>query len=80
MSCRGNAQPRSRVAIDDHVRFQSFVLLIGVDLLKLRKGAHFLQQLRRPRVQLIQILALQGVLILRLAQAAADRRSCGACM
>ena len=36
------------------------------------KRAQLLQQKRRPMIQVIKILALQGVLILRLALAAAD--------
>src|SRR5271169_1744310 len=50
---RGNAQPRSSITIDDYVGFEAFVLLVRIYLLQFAKRAHFLQQLRRPRVQLV---------------------------
>ena len=43
-----HAQPSSGIAIDDDGGFQAFVLLIGVDIAKLRKGPQFLQEKRRP--------------------------------
>ena len=73
VNVRGShAQPRGGVAIDDHGGFQTLVLLVGVDVAQFGKCAQLLQQKRRPVIQVIQIFALQRVLKLRLALAAAD--------
>ena len=67
-----DAQPRRGVAIDDHGGLQALVLLVGVDVAQFGQRAQLLQQKRGPVVQVAQVLALQRVLILRLALAAAD--------
>ena len=69
----GDAEPRGGVAIDHQIGFQPLVLLVAVDVgehggLLLQRG----RDLRRPFVELLQRGSLQGVLILRVAGAAAD--------
>ena len=68
----GNSQSRGGVAIDHQIGFEPLVLLVAVDV---GEGVFALQRrrdLRRPFVELLQGGSLQGVLVLRVARAAAD--------
>ena len=65
-------QTRSRVAIDDDVFLQSTDLLIAVHVLELGNLAKLLQELGRPFVQFVQVLARKRVLKLGVGLAAAD--------
>ena len=72
MSAEADAQPRGRIAVDYDAGIQAFVLLISVDVAELRHRTQLLKKPGRPGIQFVQIFALQGVLVLRLALAAAD--------
>ena len=74
-----NAQPRGRIAIDHNLRFQAFVLLVGVDIAQFGQRAQLLQQIAAPVVQVLQIVALKRVLELRLALPPPMVRSCADC-
>ena len=65
-------QARRGVAIDDDVGLEAAVLLIAADVGENFNGAQFLEHLRRPLVQLAEVVALQRELILRVARSAAD--------
>ena len=67
-----HAQPRRGVPVNDYSGFQALVLLVGVDVAQFGQRAQLLQKKRRPVIQVIQVLALQRVLKLRLAHASAD--------
>ncbi len=68
----GDAQPRGGIAVDHQVGRQALVLLVGGDVAQLRHASRARLQLRRPGVQLIQVLVRERVLVLRGAAAAAD--------
>src|ERR1700734_2684604 len=69
---RGDAQPAGGVAVDHQLGLQSAILLVGIHVAQFLQHAHFRQQSRRPAVELVQIFALQRVLILRIALATTD--------
>ena len=60
------------VAVDDQVGGQALILLVGGDVAQLGHRPHPGLQLRRPGVQLVQVLVRERVLVLRSAAAAAD--------
>ena len=66
------SQARRRVAVDDDVGLEAAVLLIAADVGENFDGAQFLEHLRRPLVELAEVVALQRELILRVAHPAAD--------
>ena len=68
----GEAQARGGIAVDDEVRFQAMVLLVGGSIAQLGHRLHLVEQLRRPFVQIVQVVILQRVLVLRVAGASAD--------
>ncbi len=67
-----DAEARCGVAVDDEVGGQALILLIRGGVAQFRHGTHASQQLRRPCVQLLQVLVRERVLVLRVAAAAAD--------
>ena len=67
---RSNSQTAGRVAIDDQLRLQSLILLVRILVAQFRQRPQLLQQPRRPVVQVIQVRALQRVLVLRIAKSA----------
>ncbi len=69
---RRNPQPASRVAIDHQLLLQTRIQLVGCHILQRRQLLHRGQQLRRPGLQLIQILADQRVLVLRYGATSAN--------
>ncbi len=69
---RRDAQARRGIAIVNQRSLQSAVLLIGVDVGENAQLAHFGEQTRAPSHQIVNVVALNRVLILRVALAAAD--------
>ena len=67
-----HAQPGGCAAVEDHQRLLSLVLLIAVDIGNFVEGAQLPLHFRRPGIQLGEIHALERVLILCAAGAAAD--------
>ena len=67
-----DAQTGGGVAVDDDIGLQAAGLLVAADILELRDFAELVHEHLGPVVQFIQIAGLQGVLILRLAEPAAD--------
>ena len=72
MASCGETQPRGGVAVDDHVGLQAFILLVAVGVADRGERAHLVEQLGGPDVQLVERVAAQGVLVLRIAATAAD--------
>ncbi len=68
----GDAEALGRLPVDGDLGLEPALLLIAVDIGQLRDMAQRLGQLRRPFMQIAQIVALQGVLVLRVALAPAD--------
>ena len=68
----GHAQTRGGVAVDHDHRLQPAVLLVGGHVAQLGQIAETVQHLRREGVQLVQVRALQRVLVLGVGLAAAD--------
>ena len=68
------AYPESRRggAIDDQAGLQPFVLLVAVDVEQSGQGSEFLQHARRPDEEILNVVALERVLILGVGAAAAD--------
>ena len=63
----GQAESAGRIAIDGQVDLKTALLLIGIDIGQLRDMFQRLGQLRRPFVEIGQIVALQRELVLRIA-------------
>ena len=59
-----DAQPRRRGAVDDQRRFEAADLLVGVDVGHGWQGADFAQDTRRPFIEFVDVVALQGELVL----------------
>src|SRR5207244_6828373 len=57
------------ITVDDQRGFEAAVLLITVDVSQYRQRAHFAQDARRPFIELADVIALQGELVLRTGQA-----------
>ena len=68
---RGDAEPRSGVAIDDEIGFEALLLLIGVDVGEHGAVLECGNQLRRPVEQVVGAVGLQRVLVCRVALPAA---------
>ena len=66
-----DAQPRRRGAVDDQRRFEAAALLVGVHVGHGWQGADFAQDTRRPFVEFLDVVALQGELVLRAGRASA---------
>ena len=69
---RSYTQTARRVAINDQLRLQSFILLVCIHVAQFGQPAHLLQQQRTPVVEFIQVLALYRVLILGRPEAPAN--------
>ncbi len=67
-----DTEPRRGVAVDHEVRLQALVLLVAVDVGKVRIALQGRRDLRRPVIELLQRRALQRVLILRVRGPAPD--------
>ena len=61
----GDAQARSRVTLDGQVGFEAAVLLVRRDVAQLRQSLQPSHQPRRPLIEVLQVVSLQGVLVLR---------------
>ena len=59
---RTDSQPGGGVAVNDNLLLQAAVLLIGRDVGQLMQHPQFLQQARRPGIQVVEVFAFQGVL------------------
>ena len=68
---RRDAEPRGGVAIDDEIGLQPLLLLVGIDVREHGTVLERLDELRRPRVEILRIVGLQRVLIWRVALPAA---------
>ena len=69
---RGDAVAGGRVAIDVQLQRGAFALLVGCDVAQLRQGLHLRQNLRCPRVELVEIGVLERELELRSGRPAAE--------
>src|SRR6202030_2187863 len=69
---RLNAETRRGVAIDHHVLLESAKLLVARWIFDLRIIAEFIHELRRPGVQLVNVLIGERVLVERLRRSAPD--------
>ena len=69
---RRDAQARRRVAVVNQRGLQAAVLLIGIHVGEDAQFAHLGEQARAPVHQIINVVALNRVLILRVALPAAD--------
>jgi hypothetical protein len=67
-----HVQARRRVAVDDERRLEAAVLLIARHVRETGHGAELLHELRRPRGELVEPVALERVLVLRAARPSAD--------
>ena len=68
----GDPEPGRGVAVNRQPHLESAVLLIGADVGQLRHRAHRPHELRAPFIQIGEVVAAEGELILRAARAAAD--------
>src|SRR5579871_2639057 len=61
---RRNAKAAGRIAVDHQLRAQPLVLLVGCDVLELRQLLHGRHQLRRPFIQVVEVIGSQRILVL----------------
>ena len=69
---RSDSKPRRGVAVDDHPRFQSFILKIRIRVANLRKRLDPIEHNVRPFLKFLNGIALDRVLELRIASPASD--------
>ena len=69
---RADAEPRGGRAVDDHGHLEPAILLVAADVAQLGHFPHGAHQAGGPRVQLVQVVALHGELVLRVADASAE--------
>ena len=69
---RRNSHPARRIAVDHQFGLQSFVLLIRVLVAQFGQRPHLREQSRGPCIKVVEVCALQSVLILRIAESSAD--------
>ena len=69
---RRDAEARRGAPVDRERRLEALVLLVAVDVGQLLQGFSALEDPRRPLEELRRVVALQRVLVLRAAAAAAD--------
>ena len=68
----GQTQAGHGVAIENQQGLQPFHLLVGVDIGQHRQGHQSLLHLGRPCLQLVEVLPLQGVLVLSAGRTSPD--------
>src|SRR5215471_19781537 len=66
---RADAETCGGGAVNDQRRFEAAVLLVAVDVSQQPERAHGAQDTRRPLIQLADVVALQGELVLRASHA-----------
>ena len=67
-----DAEPRSRLAVVLQRGVEALVLLVAADVGQQPDSAQAAEHARAPGVDLVQVLALQGVLVLGVAETRAD--------